>query len=276
MNQIVKGDESRFNQEHLQQEFAFFHMNKAKIMKLIRSNRRSIKQLFEQMAVLIENEFQEVTDLIELDNALTKMNTYIIIAYLNAVEDHEVEFKYITRFPSLVFKMNLNKLKIIQKLRILGQDSYLSHLPPEIGLMTELKILEVSDCLIKKIPKEIGLLSKLEILNVEGDPIASLPKEIGHLTHLKELHIGNNPELTELPSEVGELIALEVLQAAHDSLKVLPEALARLSALREMNVSYNQLKNIPESFSQLTQLTLLKIDHNDIKVFPLELSKLIH
>ncbi len=276
MNQIVKIDESRLSQEKLQQEFAFFHMNKAKIIKLIRSNRRSIKLLFEQIAVIIENEFQDVTDLIELDNALTKMNTYIIIAYLNAVEDHEVEFKYITRFPSLVFKMNLNKLKIIQKLRIQGDDSYLSQLPSELGLMSELRVLELSDCLIKKIPKEIGMLTKLEILNLEGDPITMLPKEIGNLTHLKELHIGNNPQLTELPSEVGELIALEVLQAAHDSLKVLPEALARLSALREMNVSYNQLKNIPESFNRLTQLKILKVDHNDIKVLPLELSKLIH
>lgn len=276
MNQIVNSDENRLNQEHLQQEFAFFHVNKARIMKLIRSNRRSIKQLFEQIAVIIENEFQEVTDLIELDNALTKMNTYIIIAYLNAVEDHDVEFKYITRFPSLVFKMNLNKLKIIRRLKIVGDDSYLNYLPPEIGLMTELRVLEVSDCLIKKIPKEIGLLSKLEILNIEGDPIAVLPKEIGNLTQLKELHIGNNPQLTELPSEVGELLALEVLQAAHDSLKVLPEALARLSRLREMNVSYNQLKDIPESYSKLTKLTILKVDHNDIKVLPADLSKLIH
>jgi len=276
MNQIVKSDENRLSQENLQQEFAFFQMNKANIMKLILSNRRSIKQCFEQIAVLVENGFQEVTDLIELDNALTRMNTYIIIAYLNAVEDYDVEFKYITRFPSLVFKMNVNKLKVIQRLRIIGNDSYLCHLPPEIGMMSELRVLEVSDCLIKKLPKEIGLLSKLEILNVDGDPIANLPKEIGQLSHLKELHIGNNPELTELPTEVGELFALEVLQAAHDSLKVLPEALARLSALREMNVSYNQLTNIPESFGKLSKLTILKVDHNNIKVLPIELSKLIH
>lgn len=268
--------ENRLNQEYLEQEFAFFHMNKTNIMALIQSNRHSIKQLYESIAVLIENGFQDITDLIDLDNALTKMNTYIIIAYLNAMEDHEVEFKYITRFPSLVFKMHLNKLKIIQSLKIIGSDCYIKRLPPEIGLMTELRFLEASDCLIKNIPKEIGHLKKLEVLNVDGDPIAALPKEIGNLTQLKELHIGNNPMLTELPTEVGELVALEVLQAAHDSLKVLPEALARLAALREMNVSHNRLKNLPESLAKLSKLAILRVDHNDIENVPAALDKWLH
>ncbi|MGE3320418.1 MAG: leucine-rich repeat domain-containing protein [Candidatus Berkiella sp.] len=275
MNEDAKS-ENRLNQEYLEQEFAFFHVNKINIMRVIQSNRYSIKQLYENIAVMIENGFQDVTDLIELDNALIKMNAYIIIAYLNAMEDHEVEFKYITRFPSLVFKMNLNKLKIIQSLKIIGSDCYIKRLPPEIGLMTELRSLEASDCLIKNIPKEIGHLKKLEILNIDGDPIAVLPKEIGHLTQLKELHIGNNPMLTELPTEVGELVALEVLQAAHDSLKVLPEALARLAALREMNVSHNQLKKLPESLAKLSKLAVLRVDHNDIESIPPELNKWVH
>lgn len=276
MMQSNKSDDNRLSQENLLQEFAFFHVNKTKILRTIQSNRRGIKQLFQQIALLIDNGFQDIADLIELDNALAKMNTYIIISFLNSVEDYDLELKYITRFPSLVFKMNLNKLKIIQSLKIIGHETYFSELPHEIGLLTELRVLEVSDCLIKKLPKEIAQLSKLEILNVEGDPIAVLPKEIGQLSHLKELHIGNNPKLTELPTEVGELFALEVLQAAHDSLKVLPDALARLAKLREVNVSHNQLKSIPESFGKLTQLTVLKVDHNDIKTFPIELSKLIH
>ncbi|MCS5711811.1 leucine-rich repeat domain-containing protein [Candidatus Berkiella aquae] len=276
MNESIKNEESRLNQERLLHEVAFFRVNKNNIMRLIRSNRIIIKQLFQQIAILVENGLQDVIDLVALDTVLTKMNTYIIISYLNAVEDHDLELKYITRLPSFAFHLNLNKLKIIKRLKIIGKDSYILELPPEIGLMSELRELDIADCLIKSLPSEISHLLKLEILNVEGDPLALIPKEIGHLKHLKELYIGNNPELTELPTEVGELIALEVLQAAHDSLKVLPQALERLAKLRELNVAHNQLKSIPESLGKLPNLTILKIDHNDIKTFPIELSKLIH
>jgi hypothetical protein len=276
MKQSVKNDESRLNQEHLLQEFAFFDAHQSDILQAVTSNRRGIKEMFQHIAILINNGFQEMMDLIELDNALTKMNTYIIIAYLNAVEDYNVELKYITRVPSLAFKMNLNKLKIIRHLKVIGKNTYLTELPAEIGLMGELRVLEITDCLIKKLPKEIGMLTKLEVLNIDGDPIASLPKDIEHLVNLRELHIAHNTELTELPSEIGELIALEVLQASHDSLKVLPQALARLAALREVDVSYNQLTNIPKEMAQLPQLTILKVDNNQIKIFPIELSKLIH
>ena len=57
---------------------------------------------------------------------------------------------------------------------------------------------------LTSLPPEIGLLTNLTYLDLENNELTSLPPEIGLLTNLTTLDLGSN-ELTSLPPEIGTL-----------------------------------------------------------------------
>ena len=57
---------------------------------------------------------------------------------------------------------------------------------------------EIDEDEIIYLPPEIGKLTNLEILNVDFNNLTTLPPEIGSLTNLTDLELGINP-LTALP-----------------------------------------------------------------------------
>lgn len=261
----------KITKESLVKECNFLLDNKYNLLRIITSNRVGINDQYKVLNNLYKGGLEEVEDLVELNNCLIKINTYIIMAFLNAVEDNTLEIKYITRIPGLLFKMHLNKLKIIKTLKISGKENYLIGLPPEIGYLYNLMEIDLSDCLLSKIPKEIGLLKKLEKLMLNSNLFSELPKEIGELHNLKELDICYNPLLTELPEEIGNLTSLEILNAHHDNLREIPNSISRLHSLKILNFDYNQLITVPADLRLIAGLEIINLRHNQIKQLPTEL-----
>lgn len=261
----------KITKESLVKECDFLLDHKYHLLRIVSSNRAGISEQYKVLDALYKSGLEEVDDLVELNNCLSKINTYIIMAFLNAVEDNDLELRYITRIPSLLFKMHLNKLKIIKTLKIRGKDNYLIGLPPEIGYLHNLIEIDLTDCLLSKIPKEIGLLKKLKKLELNSNLFSELPKEIGELSHLKQLDICYNPLLTELPEEIGNLKSLEVLNAHHDNIQVIPKSISRLQSLKILNFDYNQLASVPDEICKLASLEIINLRHNQIKNLPVEL-----
>ncbi|MCA9391129.1 MAG: leucine-rich repeat domain-containing protein [Candidatus Magasanikbacteria bacterium] len=84
-----------------------------------------------------------------------------------------------------------------------------------------------------KTPKEVCEL------NVRGQGITgALPSQIGALENLKVLNISDN-NMTGLPAELGQLTQLEVLDASNNQLSGLPMELGNLNNLREFNLKGN-------------------------------------
>jgi len=54
------------------------------------------------------------------------------------------------------------------------------------------------------LPPEIGQLHQLQLLNLEKNELSSLPAEIGQLQQLQKLFLGKN-QLKSLPPEIGQL-----------------------------------------------------------------------
>ena len=81
---------------------------------------------------------------------------------------------------------------------------YVNELPPEIGQLTSLENLDLSDNDLTELPPEIGQLTSLENLDLSGNDLAELPPEIGQLTSLENLELGVNFSLAELPPETGQ------------------------------------------------------------------------
>jgi Leucine Rich Repeat (LRR) protein len=78
----------------------------------------------------------------------------------------------------------------------------LEELPPEIGNLTNLTSLTISNSELTALPSEIGNLTNLEILDLRSNRITELPSEIGNLTNLRWLPLDGNS--FDAPLEVME------------------------------------------------------------------------
>ncbi|ORY02907.1 hypothetical protein K493DRAFT_384979, partial [Basidiobolus meristosporus CBS 931.73] len=107
----------------------------------------------------------------------------------------------------------------IQKL-YLGDNRLTDDIFPLVGLLTELRVLNVSFNAIYEIPPNtlFGLVNLVE-LYLSGNQISSLPTdEIERLRSLRTLHVNAN-KLHTLPAELGKIGKLEVLDVGSNNLK---------------------------------------------------------
>ncbi len=113
------------------------------------------------------------------------------------------------------------------KRRGLGQPdnnttTWLTVLPPEIGNLTSLKTLRLTNNNLRELPIEIGKLSVLESLDICTNNINELPSEIGNLTNLVYLNIGYNRDLNVLPESIGDLKKLERIEVSATAIETVP------------------------------------------------------
>ena len=81
----------------------------------------------------------------------------------------------------------------------------------ENGRVVKLELEEFG--LTGAVPAEIGRLSALRELNLSDNQLTSLPAEIGQLTSLEELNLSGN-QLTSVPAEIGQLTSLRSCTSA--------------------------------------------------------------
>lgn len=158
----------------------------------------------------------------------------------------------------------------------------------QIASLRELKLAENS--FEGDIPSNLGLLTQLEVLELQGNKLTSLPAEIGQMSSLRSLNVSNN-KLKSIPSElftsvpIVELVAtknafsgfffnidtvphLQKLELSNNSLSSLCETgTILLPALKHLNVSANRLPALPDVSSWTSLITLLA-GENKLSSFP--------
>ena len=88
------------------------------------------------------------------------------------------------------------------------------NVPLEIGQLSDLEWLNVSNNQLTQLPEAIGQLSNLEWLNLSGNQLTRLPDAIVQLSNLERLILDNNPLVSPPPEMVenGTLAVLGYLQ----------------------------------------------------------------
>ena len=122
---------------------------------------------------------------------------------------------------------------------------------------------------VSSLPPEIGNLTNLRVLDISGSAIKEIPSEIEKCVHLK-LIIANASQLSVIPASIGNLKKIRNINFAYCKIKELPTAFAQLESLWSLSLGSNQLSDLPIGFSNLKNLQMLTLDHNKFTEFPTE------
>ncbi|OUM60697.1 hypothetical protein PIROE2DRAFT_62984 [Piromyces sp. E2] len=108
--------------------------------------------------------------------------------------------------------------------------------------------------------KKADLTSEMENI------FKTLPESIGTCSELRMLKTYSNREericLNILPTSIGNLNKLKILDLSYNKLESLPDSIGNLKNLNELNLSFNYLKTLPDSIGNLKNLEELDISHN--------------
>ncbi|KAL7478582.1 hypothetical protein ACHAW6_004341 [Cyclotella cf. meneghiniana] len=139
-------------------------------------------------------------------------------------------------------------------------------MPPEIGRLQSLQVLNLSDnSLHGTLPSELGHLNELSSLSLGANNFTgALPSEIGNLKVLTELDLTKNEFTGTLPSELGLLTSLMHLSVNTNMFTgTLPSELGLLTSLTELWLGDNQyIGTLPSELGLLTSLISLSVDTN--------------
>ena len=146
-------------------------------------------------------------------------------------------------------------------------------IPPEIGQLTGLKVLNLSGYsryelfgLTGPIPPELDSLTDPKVLELRWSYLRGpIPRELGNLTELEYLDLGENYLTGSIPPELGALTKLKYIDVERNFLNGnIPPELGGLSSLTTLNLSYNWLRGeIPPELAGLESLEELWYDGND-------------
>lgn len=149
----------------------------------------------------------------------------------------------------------------------------LTFLPPEIGKLDRLLLLDADQNKLEKIPDKIGNLIYLLELDLDHNQLSELPASIGKLKLLTDFDIENN-KLEKLPKEIGQLENLHILDIDVNLLTSLPEEIGQLKTLYTLHADFNQLESLPSSIGGLTQLEELSLFENKLKSLPASIGQM--
>lgn len=169
----------------------------------------------------------------------------------------------------LVTKIDLRGAKICNG----ANNATCTHLPREIAhLGPSLEVLDLSNSWdqssIGSIPKEVGLLTNLKILDLSGNTVGSpLPIEIGNCKELRMMNLAQTQLNGPIPSSICNLQKVEKLNLGHNQIRgSLPSQIGRLKNLRELMIPVAHLTGtIPFEICNLGQLRIMELYGNSLK-----------
>lgn len=146
-------------------------------------------------------------------------------------------------------------------------DKFKMLIPTEIGSLTALKVLDLSNISISKLPSELALCQQLIYLNLfSSDLTGVLGDSVLNLKALQKLDIRENKFS---PQDIRQIVRLENLQELLGSrarfVGSLPSEIGKLTNFVNLELWGNALVgSIPKSFENLKQLTRIDLYNNQL------------
>jgi leucine-rich repeat protein SHOC2 len=158
---------------------------------------------------------------------------------------------------------DLGKITDMQTL-ILSENA-LTSLPSEIVDLQVLKVLEVDKNQLEHLPDTFSQMKSLEVLNLAGNLLTDLD-ELQELTQLCSLNVDNN-KLTTLELPYQDLKHLGILSASGNAIEELDPDMGLLPAAVSILLCDNKLKAVPGQLGAIKakKLQMIDVTGNPIK-----------
>ncbi|KAK8642095.1 hypothetical protein V6N13_011457 [Hibiscus sabdariffa] len=138
-------------------------------------------------------------------------------------------------------------------------------IPPELGNLTNLEILWLTECnLVGEIPDSLGRLKKLTDLDLAlNNLVGNIPSSLTELVSVVQIELYNNSLTGELPSGFSNLTKLRLLDASMNQLTgTIPDELTQLP-LESLNLYQNYFEGtLPSSIADSPALYELRLFQN--------------
>jgi Leucine-rich repeat (LRR) protein len=142
-------------------------------------------------------------------------------------------------------------------------------IPPELGLLSRLEVLELQDNQISgSIPPEVYDLRNLLHLDLSMNNLTgSLSKNLGQLTNLRDYFaVYKNSLRGPIPTEIGQLTKLEVVDMGTNQISgTVPSTVGQMTSLLGFSIHDTRISgSLPTELALLTALEVLYIDASGI------------
>jgi Leucine-rich repeat (LRR) protein len=138
------------------------------------------------------------------------------------------------------------------------------------NMMSEMKSLikiGVYNGRLEQLPHDIGVASQLAVLDIVRNKLRTLPPSLEKSSQLLAVRFIQN-NLTALPSYFRVFKKLYVLQVDSNFIETFHDNIVDLTALRELYARNNSLNSLPPHLEKLKKLSILDVRENNLTAFP--------
>ena len=200
-------------------------------------------------------------------------------------------------YSGLILTEEVKQFKNLEEINIYSTGM---NVLPDLSCLTKLKNISIRESWLTKIPEWLGNLSNLEILNISECDIKDISYNFNKLQKLKELifddirttidlfYIVKIKNLEKLNLSYNDIIHIDIMCELHNlrylsfsscNIKYIPNKINKLVHLIVINFNNNHIENIPNNLYKLTNLKFLNLERNNIDYIPvniLNLNNLTH
>ncbi|XP_023742546.1 putative receptor-like protein kinase At3g47110 [Lactuca sativa] len=169
---------------------------------------------------------------------------------------------------------SLHNLTNIRNIRMAHTQMH-GTVPPGLGNLRELTLYNIGhNNIVSEQGEGLGFLNsfvnstKLDFLAIDGNHFDGvIPESIGNLSKtLRNLYMGSNRISGSIPSSIGQLKGLALLNLSYNSISSkIPPEIGQLENLQELFLAKNRFtSNIPNSLGNLGRLTHIDLSSNEL------------
>jgi Leucine-rich repeat (LRR) protein len=159
------------------------------------------------------------------------------------------------------------QIKSLKDLK-LADNALSGELSPTIGGLPELETLELQGNKLSSLPEDLGLLVNLRVLNISNNQVTALPMQefcklpLAHLLAAKNQLSGTlfGPGATQMPR-------IQQLDVSVNSLESFSSTTIELPLLKELNIAFNRISTLPV-VSSWTSLAAFLAEENKFTELP--------
>ncbi|XP_072428317.1 uncharacterized protein [Chiloscyllium punctatum] len=162
-------------------------------------------------------------------------------------------------------------------LRLLDlSQNVLRYFPKQICSLGHLEVLSLDDSKLKEVAPGIKNLSKLKTLGLTGNRFRAFPQEICFVKSLEKLYLGQDHgmKFIHIPEEISQLVNLRELYLENNEIEFLPSTTGLLRNLVVLDCHENRLLELPQSIVDIPGLKHLLASCNRIRHLPTNFDKL--